>query len=539
MSHLTFKGKEFVLNHHLSVPHRPIEPVSGKSVGTPNLAGNLIIQGDNLYALKSLLPIYGGKVDCIYIDPPYNTGNEGWCYSDNGKSEVTQAWMNDNPVGIEDGLRHDKWCAMMWPRLKVLKDLLHDEGVIFVSIDDNEMHRLRMMMDEIWGEDLFVGNIAWESKTKSQNTKDSFSKMQPKVEYILCYSKGQGTRFRLVKMDERKYPEQDDRGVFRFAEVEQMSLRGIRGRKSMVFPILGIAPREGKQWKIGRATVKKLEEMGDVVIKDSKPFRKMRPDQERGDITVPFWAFFSKEIGTAESAKKELDHILPGNPFETVKPLEMIRRILFHATSAESIVLDSFAGSGTTAHATLMLNKEDGGNRKFLLVECEDYADSLTAERVRKVIASERNKPGVFSEMSSFEFTYCTLGEPIDLDKILTGERLPKFGDLGSLLFRIATGEVIDASNINEKTGYLGASKRYHVWLLYKPTLSFLRSDEGALTIDIARDMAESRRDARRHLVFAPLAHVTRSSLDNPIRGNPIPVDYQPLPWSLYMVGQS
>ena len=117
MPELNFKGKEFVYNHHLTVPHRPLMPDADKSIGPARLDGNLIVQGDNLHALKSLLPMYAGKVDCIFIDPPYNTGNEGWCYNDNVNSPVMQAWLQANPVGIEDGLRHDKWCAMMWPRL--------------------------------------------------------------------------------------------------------------------------------------------------------------------------------------------------------------------------------------------------------------------------------------------------------------------------------------------------------------------------------------------------------------------------------------
>lgn len=130
MPELLFKGKEFVYNHHLSVPFRPLIPDADKSVGDADLAGNLIIHGDNLHALKSLLPTYASRVDCIFIDPPYNTGNEGWSYNDNVNSPMIKEWLNDNPIGIEDGLRHDKWLAMMWPRLRLLHELLSDEGSI-------------------------------------------------------------------------------------------------------------------------------------------------------------------------------------------------------------------------------------------------------------------------------------------------------------------------------------------------------------------------------------------------------------------------
>lgn len=124
MAQLEFKGKEFVRNHHLAVPFRPLKPVANKSVGKVDMSGNLILHGDNLHALKSLLPMYAGRVDCICIDPPYNTGKEGWCYNDNVNNPMIQKWLSDNPVDIEDGLRHDKWLSMMWPRLQLIKELL-------------------------------------------------------------------------------------------------------------------------------------------------------------------------------------------------------------------------------------------------------------------------------------------------------------------------------------------------------------------------------------------------------------------------------
>ena len=148
MSELNFKGKEFVFNHHLAVPHRPLVPDPAKSIGAARLDGNLVIHGDNLHALKSLLPMYAGKVDCIFIDPPYNTGNEGWGYNDNVNSPMMQEWLRANPIGIEDGLRHDKWCAMMWPRLRLLRELLSDTGSIWITLDHHEAHRARQMLDE-------------------------------------------------------------------------------------------------------------------------------------------------------------------------------------------------------------------------------------------------------------------------------------------------------------------------------------------------------------------------------------------------------
>jgi len=169
MAELNFKGKEFVYNHHLAVPFRPLVPHAKKSVGEPRLDGNLVIHGDNLHALKALLPMYAGKVDCIFIDPPYNTGSSAWDYNDNVNSPMIREWLSSNPVTIEDGLRHDKWCAMMYPRLRLLKELLAAEGMIAVTIDDNELDRLLIVMDEIFGSQNRLACAVWLSDPSGEN----------------------------------------------------------------------------------------------------------------------------------------------------------------------------------------------------------------------------------------------------------------------------------------------------------------------------------------------------------------------------------
>ena len=185
MTELNFKGKEFVYNHHLSVPFRPLVMHAEKGVGEPSLDCNLIIHGDNLHALKALLPLYAGRVDCIFIDPPYNTGNEAWCYNDNVNAPMIKEWLDANPIGIEDGLRHDKWCAMMWPRLRLLFDLLSDNGVIFICIDDNELYHLRVMLNEISGNsNNWIGTIVWKNVTDNNPTRIAIEH-----EYIVCFSK--------------------------------------------------------------------------------------------------------------------------------------------------------------------------------------------------------------------------------------------------------------------------------------------------------------------------------------------------------------
>ena len=187
MPELQFKGKEFVYNHHLSVPFRPLAPELDKSIGDGRLDENLIIHGDNLHALKTLLPMYAGKVDCIFIDPPYNTGNENWCYNDNVNSPMIREWLNSNPVGIDDGLRHDKWLAMMYPRLRLLKELLAPEGVIAATIDNNELDRLLGAMDEIFGEANRLAVAVWLSDPSGGKQK---SALRTGHEYVVAYGGG-------------------------------------------------------------------------------------------------------------------------------------------------------------------------------------------------------------------------------------------------------------------------------------------------------------------------------------------------------------
>ncbi len=276
--------------------------------------------------------------------------------------------------------------------------------------------------------------------------------------------------------------------------------------------------------------------------------------------------------------------------FITPKPVELIARILTLATTEHSIVLDSFAGSGTTGHAVLATNKEDGGDRKFILVECEKYADDLTAERVRRVIngysfqgrqreellkqsltfSDLKKADKLLAQIASIEnldghrfdkiekkvkdgelivegikaikerteglggsFTYCTLGEAVDMDRMLTGENLPSFDSLGALLFHMATNEAINPAKVFEKDGqgYLGESATFHVWLIYKPDLDFLKSRDSALTLTKAKALAESK-PGKRHLVFAAAKFVSQKLLDE----EKVPVEFAPLPWALYRV---
>lgn len=605
MPELNFKGKEFVYNHHLSIPHRPLVPDADKSIGEPRLDGNLIIHGDNLHALKSLLPMYAGKVDCVFIDPPYNTGNEGWCYNDNVNSPMMQQWLSENPVGIEDGLRHDKWCAMMWPRLQLLYELLSEKGSIWITLDDNEVHRARMMLDAIFGEDGFVANIVWQKKYAVANDQTGIAPMH---DYVLVYQKNNWKRNLIERTEENdvQYRHMDEEGVFRADNYT--CNKTAEERPNLYYPIINpntgeeIWPNKNAVWRYSKE--KHAENLENKLVywgKDGKAsvpsFKRYKHKLRNGGNIVPgtWWAHVF--AGHTDEARKELRLIMSDSLGQegtiTPKPIQLLSRVLEIATHKNSLILDSFAGSGTTAHAVLAANKKDGGNRKFILVECEDYADRLTAERVRRVIngysyqGTQREelmkKSLTFTDIKKADklistiegienleehrfdkiekkvkdgellvegvkkvtdrveglggsFTYCTLGEAIEMDKMLTGENLPDFEQLGALLFHMATNEAMlpDAVVLNDGHGYLGESSSFHVWLIYKPDLDFLKSRDAALTLTKAKEFAEQK-PGKRHLVFAPAKFVSQKMLDE----EKVPVEFAPLPWALYRIERS
>lgn len=367
--------------------NKTLRPCREESVDFDNTE-NLYIEGDNLEVLKLLHETYLGKIKMIYIDPPYNTGND-FVYEDDFTQSIDEYRENSgqfDDVGnrmvqnIEsNGRFHTDWLNMIYPRLKLAKDLLCEDGVIFVSVDYNENFNMRKLLDEIFGQAAFIGEIYWESKTKSQNTITAFNKLQPKAEMILVYSKQEKRRFNLIKKGEKEYPFIDERGKYREYILEVMNANGIRGRETMVFDISdGVATvslPNGKQWKLGQDQVSVYKSAGDLFVRDNKVIIKMRPEYERVDTTEPFWGFFSKELGTAESAKKELKSIIGSHGFETVKPMEIIKRLIYHSTCDNDIICDFFSGSATTAHATMELNAEDGGNRKFILIQLPESID--------------------------------------------------------------------------------------------------------------------------------------------------------------------
>jgi adenine-specific DNA-methyltransferase len=377
---------------------------------------NILIEGDNYHALSVLSFTHQDKIDVIYIDPPYNTGNKDFKY-------------NDSYVDDEDTYRHSKWLSFMSKRLKLAKGLLSKNGIIFISIDDNEHAQLRLLCNEIFDERNFVGTITWEKRTKAQNTETAKEMFQSKTEYILVYKKDTDKiRFKLEVGGEKVYDLEDEKGLYRLKLIEEMSALGMRGRETMVFSIEGIKPRRGYQWKIGKEQVEKYKAKNLIQIIDGRPYIKIRPEEETNQKFLPFWShFFDKDTyGTSERGKSELTRILGSNEheFETVKPINLIKKLLFHINNNNSVILDFFAGSGTTGHAVLEMNKQDGGNRQFILCTNNenDIITDICYPRIKKAITGYKNKdekiPGLGSSLKYFKTKFVKKTANIDDLKI-------------------------------------------------------------------------------------------------------------------------
>ena len=510
---LQFKGQAFVQNHHLVVPFHELKPVRSKGTSArASLHDNLIVEGDNLAALKALLPVYHGKVKCIYIDPPYNTGNEGWSYNDRVNSPMMQEWFG-RVVDRDDLTRHDKWCCMMLPRLTLLRELLSDDGAIFVSIDDNEVHRLRFLMDEVFGEENFVATAIWQKVFSPKNSAKYFSEDH---DYVVAYARDiTAWSPNLLKRRERatsryKNPDNDPRGKWSSSDLTARNYYS-RGTYEVVSPTgKTFRPSVGNYFRVSNEKFQELDEDGRIwwgPDGDSMPRLKRYLDEVRRGV-VPQTMWFHADVGNTQGAKKELVSIIDfdrsEDVFNTPKPASLVRRILQIAADKDSIVLDSFAGSGTTAHAVLALNKEDGGDRRFVLVECEDYVDTLTAERVRRVA---KGVPGAKDKDLQAglggTFSYFKVGRPMRRKSMFGGSRLPGYDKLAGYVFFTATGEEFDPEQIDREKWFIGASTKWDVYLIYDPDVEALKNL--ALTLGIARGLPKNGRE---RLIFAPTKYL-------------------------------
>ena len=448
MPTLEWIGKSKVINHHQEVPFRVLErKYSFDENGQhdeDNGSENMIIRGDNLEALKALLPRYEGRVKCIYIDPPYNTGNEGWVYNDNVNDPKIKKWLGA-VVGKEgeDLTRHDKWLCMMYPRLKLLQKLLADDGVIFVSLDFHEQPVMRLIMDEIFGASNYVSEIACVNKPSGRSDDKYIATAH---ESIIVYRKSPLLTLGGFEPEEKitkRYNKRDTDG--RLYREEDLRKRGTHDertdRPNLFYPFffnqetgelvvgnndeetpdgfIRIEPMKSKDvqgtWRWGQDTAiaqKTYIHPRYMPNKQQWSLFEWEYLDERGAAKpTTLWDF--KDVNSERGTEVFIKYLgFKKEDFPNPKPVGTIQRILQIATAGDDIILDSFAGSGTTAHAVLNMNKADGGHRKFILVEMMDYADRITAERVKRVIRGHGEGKNAV-EGTGGNFSFYDLGEPL------------------------------------------------------------------------------------------------------------------------------
>ncbi len=499
MPSLRFKGRAFIENHHLAVPFHELKPARGRGLSRKaSLHDNLIVEGDNLAALKALLPTYHGKVKCIYIDPPYNTGNEKWHYNDRVNSPMMREWLG-KVVDREDLTRHDKWCCMMLPRLKLLRELLSDDGALFVSIDDNEVHRLRSLMDEVFGEDNFVATAVWQKIFSPKNTAKYFSEDH---DFILCYARDiERWAPNLLErgdqaIDRYKNPDDDPRGSWTSSDLTARNPYS-KGTYAVTCPIGRVidGPPVGRFWVVSEDKFLALDAEKRIWWgPDGAGMPRLKrylSEVKKGVVPQTLW--LHSDVGHTQDAKKELVSVLDfersEDVFNTVKPTSLIRRIL-------------------------------------VLIECEDYVDSITAERVRRVVKGvpAAKDPALKTGLGG-TFSYFKLGEPMRQQSLLDASALPAYETLAAYVFFTATGEEFEEGQIERERWFIGRSRLYDVFLIYEPDVEQLKNL--ALSLEFARRLPPHQ-DGRRRLVFAPTKYLDEDFL------NEYRITFQQLPFEVY-----
>jgi site-specific DNA-methyltransferase (adenine-specific)/adenine-specific DNA-methyltransferase len=445
---------------------------------------NLIVQGDNLHALKALLPRYARQVKCIYIDPPYNTGNEGWVYNDNVNSPEIRRWLGE-VVGKEGETldRHDRWLCMMYPRLVLLRQFLRDDGAIFVSIDDNEVANLRAVLDEIFGAQNLLANCIWQKKYTRSNDAAYFSDNH---DHILAYARNKGM-FRMGRIErtpaqDKAYKNRDNHSLGPWKPTPLHAKSGTSTEPYTFRNGVTWRPPIGTFRRFNDTTMARLDEGDEIWFGakgDAVPQRKtFLGSLDAGLTPVTLWGH--EVAGDNHIGRDEVKELLTGTgvTFQTPKPTTLLQIILQLATEKDSLVLDSFAGSGSTAHAVLKQNLEDGGTRRFILVEMdEEISSTVTSERVRRVAKGYRNARGKAVAGLGGGFQFCRLSKEPLFDASGAVRADVHFPELAEFVWFCETGTGYPRRRV--RSPLLGTHDGRAIYLLYNGILKDKSPDGG------------------------------------------------------------
>ncbi|MDY0410133.1 site-specific DNA-methyltransferase [Virgibacillus soli] len=536
MPTLEWIGKDKVVNHHLDVPYRVLDfKYSYNENGVSDQessSDNKIIKGDNLEALKALLPQYEGRINCIYIDPPYNTGNEKWVYNDNVNDPKIKKWLGE-VVGKEgeDLSRHDKWLSMMYPRLKLLHKLLADDGAIFISINYIEQAYLKLICNEIFGANNFISEVAIVNNPKGRSDDNYIATAH---ESLLIYRKSKNLELggflpeekvtkRYNKLEEesgRKYREIDLRKTgdedlredrpdmfypFFYNEVTKDLKVGSLDEK-LPDGYMSILPMKSKtvegRWRWGVDTakrdIKKLLARYMPVKKQWSVFEKDYLDEK--ELVKPTSAWTFKDVNSERGTEMFTKHLgFKKSDFPNPKPVGTIERVLQIATDKNSIVLDSYAGSGTTAQAVLNLNNKDKGNRKFILVELEDYAETVTTERVNRVINGHKDFQGVGGN-----YNFYHLGQPLLLENKFINENID-IQKIREYIFFTETKKQITVVDDKDNKYLLGEHNDSLYYFYYE------KDKTTSLSYDF---LSKINKSAERYIIYADVNLLSKSECD-------------------------
>jgi adenine-specific DNA-methyltransferase len=553
MPELIWEGKDAVINYHHSLPVRELKIDQDESLSPePSLDDNLIIEGDNIEVLKSLIPKFASKIDVIYIDPPYNTGNENWVYNDNLNSPQIKSWLG-NVVGKEDLQRHDKWLCMMYPRLVLARELLSESGVIFISIDDNEVHNLNQLLNEIFGEPNSISTLIVKmshlSGVKMSHIDKGLAKLK---EYVLIFSKNKNNILINPVYEKSSWKEAFNRyrSVLIRDENDSENLN-----KWSVMPLGAFTKKANLNIKDQEALenfyYSNASRIFRTATNDSEEFTKLPKDNKFREVLTKTglkkYAFKGEEVLFASNKIKDngendktISSIL-GDIWMDIginnlhnegyisfqngkKPLKLIKNLISMCSHKSSLILDFFAGSGTTGHAVLEMNKEDGGNRKFILIQQPEESEEaskqnfknifeITTARIRHCIEGVKTaKDPKLQEGLGGSFTVVKLGEALHLNTLFLEKNLPSYEALASYLFYHTTNQAL--SNVTENAShYIGKTENYKLYLIYSADKEKLKHPDYALSRSKLEQILKDCGNGYQALIYAVTIYVDNKSI--------------------------